>query len=74
MTRRMAPVLGSRSTSISSGSMCWGALLTMFSAWAVLVEEVSAREDFASLRPSRAIVFSVPPVAWLRREVRPRRR
>jgi hypothetical protein len=72
----MAPVSGSRSTAISSVGMFSGAFAfeTMFRASAVLLAAASAREDFPSLRPRRAMVFSVPPVAWLRRAVRPRRR
>jgi len=65
VTLRIAPVSGSRSTSISSIAMFSGFLAfeTMLRASAVLLATVSAREDFSSLRPRRAIVFSVPPVA-----------
>jgi hypothetical protein len=46
----------------------------MLRACAVEFAAVSARDEFASLRPRERIVFSVPPGAWFRRAVRPRRR
>jgi len=73
----MAPVSGSRSTSISSRSadVGWGFEETMLRALAVLSAAMSARADEGLLLASSvAMVFSVPPVAWLRRAVRPRRR
>lgn len=63
MTRRILPVVGSRSTRAEEGANCLGMALEMASLEVVEVLEMS---------PARS--FSVPPVAELRREVRPRRR
>jgi hypothetical protein len=63
-TRRIFPVLGSRSTRASPGSMILG-----------MAFEIASLEDVEDLESGwRCGRFSTPPVALFRREVRPKRR
>jgi hypothetical protein len=63
MTRKIFPVSGSLSTLASVGSIVFGTAFEMASWFAVEVLDTS---------PARS--FSIPPVAELRRDVRPSRR
>lgn len=74
MTRRIFPVVGSRSTRASVGAISLGMAFEMESLSFLLLLASPFVDVDVDTEVCVGCSFSIPPVAVLRREVRPRRR